>query len=99
MDFADWAFGPTGLPRLEVLAFGDFSYDERYRKQRFLARRKRSVQLRLPDQSPKISKHYGWIFCIGDMNDPSLWSNVDLDGSKFLSACPDGGPMESPDEW
>ncbi|KAJ5146632.1 uncharacterized protein N7515_001196 [Penicillium bovifimosum] len=99
MDFADWAFGPTGLPRLEVLAFGDFAYDERYRKQRFLARRKRSVRLRLSDQSPQISKHYGWFFCIGDMNDPSLWSNVGLDGSRFLSACPDGGPMESPDDW
>jgi hypothetical protein len=99
LDFADWAFGPNGLPRLEVLAFGDFAYEERYQKQRFLARRKRSMRLPLRDQTPETHKHYGWILCIGDMNDPSLWSNVGLDGSKFLSACPDGGPMESPDEW
>lgn len=24
-DFADWAFGPTGLPNIMVIAFGDFS--------------------------------------------------------------------------
>jgi hypothetical protein len=32
LDFADWAFGPNGLPKLEVLAFGDFSYQERHQK-------------------------------------------------------------------
>jgi hypothetical protein len=99
LDFADWAFGPNGLPRLEVLAFGDFSYEERYLKQRFLARRKRSVRLGLPDQRSETRIHNGWNFCIGDVKDPSLWSNVSFDGSKFLSACPDGGLMESPDEW
>merc|ERR1712093_626910 len=26
-EFTNWAFGPHGLPTLEVLAFGDFSYD------------------------------------------------------------------------
>ena len=35
LDFADWAFGPNGLPRLEVLAFGDFSYEKRYRSNGF----------------------------------------------------------------
>lgn len=29
----------------------------------------------------------------------AAYTNVGLDGSIFLSACPDGGPMESPDEW
>jgi hypothetical protein len=28
--FADWAFGPTGLPNLLVIAFGDFSQDGRF---------------------------------------------------------------------
>jgi hypothetical protein len=29
-NFADWAFGPTGLPNLLVIAFGDFSHDRRF---------------------------------------------------------------------
>ena len=28
-DFASWAFGPSGLPDLEVLAYGDFSFQGR----------------------------------------------------------------------
>lgn len=28
--FADWAFGPDGFPRLQVLASGDFSYGNRF---------------------------------------------------------------------
>ena len=28
--FADWAFGPDGFPRLQVLASGDFSYGKRF---------------------------------------------------------------------
>ncbi|KAJ5108720.1 hypothetical protein N7456_005395 [Penicillium angulare] len=31
-DFAHWAFSSDGLPNLQVLACGDFSYDERYSK-------------------------------------------------------------------
>jgi hypothetical protein len=29
-EFTNWAFGPHGLPTLEVLAFGDFSHDGRF---------------------------------------------------------------------
>lgn len=28
--FADWAFGPEGLPNLEVFAFGDLTYENRF---------------------------------------------------------------------
>jgi hypothetical protein len=35
-DFATWAFGPQGLPRLQVLAHGDFSYGNRYAQQNTL---------------------------------------------------------------
>ncbi|KAL2839179.1 hypothetical protein BJX68DRAFT_248251 [Aspergillus pseudodeflectus] len=28
--FAHWAFEPTGLPKLSVIAFGDFSHDRRF---------------------------------------------------------------------
>ena len=26
LEFADWAFGPDGLPKLDILAYGDFSH-------------------------------------------------------------------------
>jgi hypothetical protein len=26
LEFADWAFGPEGLPKLDILAYGDFSH-------------------------------------------------------------------------
>ena len=29
-DLAQWAFGPQGLPSLEAIICGDFSYDGRY---------------------------------------------------------------------
>lgn len=39
LEFARWAFGPKGLPNLRVLAFGDFSYDGRYKGKNVLLRR------------------------------------------------------------
>jgi len=35
-----WAFGPHGFPRLQVLAYGDFSYRNRYAQQNTLLRRR-----------------------------------------------------------
>jgi hypothetical protein len=32
LSFAEWAFSNDGLPELQVLAWGDFSYEGRYRK-------------------------------------------------------------------
>ena len=34
--FASWAFSPHGLPNLQVLAYGDFSYDGRYVENTFI---------------------------------------------------------------
>lgn len=100
-DFADWAFGSTGLPKLQVLAFGDFSHEERHRKQRFLLRRKLpNLSCRSGHNSPAVKgNHDGWILWAGDMDEPALWADVCVDGARFLSACPDGGLMESPEEW
>jgi len=36
LSFAQWAFGPTGLPDLKVLAYGDFSFKGRYAWQNWL---------------------------------------------------------------
>jgi hypothetical protein len=30
LDFAEWAFSTEGLPNLQILAYGDFSYEGRY---------------------------------------------------------------------
>ena len=35
IDFASWAFGTNGIPSLQVLAYGDFSFDGRFRRQTF----------------------------------------------------------------
>lgn len=37
--FADWAFGRHGLPSLEILAYGDFSFGGRNVQQQFLLHR------------------------------------------------------------
>ena len=34
--FAAWAFSPHGLPNLQVLAYGDFSYEGRYVEDTFI---------------------------------------------------------------
>jgi hypothetical protein len=35
-DLAQWAFGPDGLLSLEVIAFGDFSYEGRHKESQVL---------------------------------------------------------------
>lgn len=101
LDFADWAFGPTGLPKLKVVAFGDFSHEERHRKQRFVLRRKIPELTCQPKQSFRsvTVDHADWILWAGDIDEPALWADVSMDGMGFLSACPDSGLMESPGEW
>ncbi|KAJ5500669.1 hypothetical protein N7453_009720 [Penicillium expansum] len=100
VSFAEWAFGPGGLPALQVLAFGDFSHGDRYRGQQFLMRRacpawdsdgKGLVGLTC-DDTTRLP------FRPADMADPSIWDGVSVDGARFLSACPGGGLMESPYE-
>ncbi|KAJ5230957.1 hypothetical protein N7489_011665 [Penicillium chrysogenum] len=86
VSFAEWAFGPHGLPALQVLAFGDFSHGDRYRSQQFLMRRLAC------DDTTRLP------FRPADMSDPSIWDGAVVDGARFLSACPGGGLMESPYE-
>jgi hypothetical protein len=100
VSFAEWAFGPDGLPALQVLAFGDFSHGDRYRSQQFLMRRAYSpwecggkVLAGLAcDDTTRLP------FRPADMSDPSIWDGAVVDGARFLSACPGGGLMESPYE-
>ena len=87
--FAIWAFGPQGLPSLQVLAYGDFSHQDRYHGQQFLLRRRN-----IP-QSGSTSQLSFESACVSD---PWTWTGVSVDGADFLSACPRGGLMESPYE-
>ncbi|KAI3120536.1 hypothetical protein CBS147326_9420 [Penicillium roqueforti] len=93
-----WAFGPAGLPALQILAFGDFSHGDRCREQQVLLRRKRA------DGSSDGACHGGCCtadrtFCLADIEDDSLSDDLPLDGldgPRFLSACPSMGLIESP---
>jgi hypothetical protein len=52
-EFADWAFGVDGFQNLQVLAFGDFSYDGRYSKYNvLLCRSEHGYQKLTRDQVP-----------------------------------------------
>lgn len=99
--FADWAFGPTGLPKLQFVAFGDFSYEERYSGQRFLARRETNepVQRSIHTMNSVAGISRSWNFCEADKTELFSYNNVGLDWTRFLSVCPESGLMESPDEW
>ena len=98
VSFAEWAFGPGGLPALQVLAFGDFSHGDRYRGQQFMLRRaypawecgSKGIADLTCDYMTRLS------FRAADIADPSIWDGVSVDGAQFLSACPGGGLMESP---
>ncbi|KAI3111404.1 hypothetical protein CBS147330_9921 [Penicillium roqueforti] len=100
VSFAEWEFGPGGLPALQVLAFGDFSHGDRYRGQQFLMRRAcpawdsdgKGLAGLTCDDTTRLP------FRPADMADPSIWDGVSVDGARFLSACPGGGLMESPYE-
>ncbi|KAJ5593593.1 hypothetical protein N7537_010497 [Penicillium hordei] len=102
LSFAEWAFGPTGLPKLQVLAFGDFSHKDQFQKQQFLTRRRfyekerryndyqRGACGREPNLSPS--------FHAANPADISTWEDLRVDGARFLSACPAIGLIESPYE-
>jgi hypothetical protein len=100
VSFAEWAFGPRGLPALQVLAFGDFSHGDRYSGQQFLLRRaypaweygSKSVAVDTCDDTMRLP------FRPAEMADVSIWDGVSVDGARFLSACPEAGLMESPYE-
>ncbi|KAJ5454976.1 hypothetical protein N7530_012745 [Penicillium desertorum] len=100
LSFAEWAFGPTGLPKLQVLAFGDFSHKDQFQKQQFLTRRRfyekerRYNEYQRPacGREPNLSPS----FYAASPADISTWEDLRVDGARFLSACPAIGLIESP---
>lgn len=95
MSFANWAFGPNGLPMLKLLALGDFSHGDRYPAQQVLLR---GVD-RIGDCSRGGHLQEGFNFHPIDISDTWAWDDVSIDGPSFLSACPSTGLMESPYEF
>lgn len=100
VSFAEWAFGPTGFPALQVLAFGDFSHQDQYERQQFLVRRVDQVP------HPTRQRHGGSGCDDRDLNfwpvepsDSSVWDRVSIDGPEFLAACPGSGLIDSPYDW
>lgn len=77
-DFAQWAFGPYGLPSLRIIAFGDFSYGGRYHQHNVLLCRNTSPSW----SGDKNFRHL-------TEEDHSLWDLLKT-YSDVLEACPTG---------
>lgn len=97
VNFADWAFGPCGLPALQILAFGDFSFEGRYQKQQLLMHRKCGKRTCIQGTCRDLfcDNTSGCNFCVADVAE---WDSIQVHGSNFLSVCPESGLMESPYE-
>lgn len=80
--FADWAFGPDGLPALEALAYGDFTF--KGRQPNILLCRSRDTVVDGEDAASPP----GPIFREVTPRDVSLWDLVQ-ENLDFLEACPE----------
>jgi hypothetical protein len=100
VNFADWAFGPSGLPALQILAFGDFSFEDRYQNQQFLVHRKYGDQTFTGKtcRDPFSGNTKDRNFCVAEVVNPPRWDLFQVNGSNFLSTCPESGLMDSPYE-
>jgi hypothetical protein len=83
--FANWAFGPGGFPVLEILAFGDFSYQGRFsRDTLLLCRDKSSGSLTDPYSTEDVTE---LTFRNMRKTDGALWDLLKRNAD-FLEACP-----------
>jgi hypothetical protein len=83
--FANWAFGPEGFLGLDIVAFGDFSYQGRFsRNTLLLCRNKPSSSPANPDTTQQ-----GTALTFRNMrkNDRELWDLLKRNAG-FLEACP-----------
>ncbi|KAG9228716.1 hypothetical protein BJ875DRAFT_547533 [Amylocarpus encephaloides] len=70
-NFADWAFGPHGVPRLQVLEYGDFSYGDRYAHQNTILQRRSSSALSATNCTTQVEEtNFEVVKCDG-------WSRID----------------------
>jgi hypothetical protein len=84
LKFADWVFGPEGLPELEILAYGDFSYRGR-QPNTLLCRSQDLKQIMAGTKIISISKsQYRQVI----KKDVRLWEMVQ-ENFDLLEACPE----------
>jgi hypothetical protein len=87
-EFANWAFGPDGLPTLKLLAFGDFSYKGRFHvHNKLLCRHTRSIRDLENNTSQQGEDELILRFRPVRRNDRELWDLIDRN-AEFLEACP-----------
>jgi hypothetical protein len=83
-ELASWAFGPEGLPSLQVLAYGDFSYRGR-RPSLVLCRSKSLHDFDIQRSAPgTLDLAYREVTKTDVSEQEILWNNAD-----FLEACPE----------
>ena len=83
--FAQWAFGPEGFPVLEILAFGDFSYQGRFSRHTLLLCRDTSSTS--PANLDSIQQGTATTFRNMRKNDRALWDLLNRNAD-FLETCP-----------
>ncbi|KAL2005536.1 hypothetical protein VTN00DRAFT_2747 [Thermoascus crustaceus] len=86
--FADWAFGSEGIRDLKVLAYGDFSNEDRCSQQQVLL-------CRAPGLSAD-GKGSNLSYRLMNSAESRVWNEIE-GGQETLRACPLHDPMEYPD--
>lgn len=86
--FAQWAFGPDGLPELEILAYGDFSYQGR-QLNILLCRSEDLMEPELDEPKDRETAHTSKLpYREVTKKDVRLWALV-REHSDLLEACPE----------
>lgn len=83
LKFANWAFGLDGLPSLQVLAFGDFSYNGRFQFYYNHVFCRHTWSFRTPDMNMELALTFRPI----RETDKELWCLIH-DNRDFLQSCP-----------
>ena len=95
LGFAEWAFGPTGIRNLKVLAIGDFSFRNRYFNQQILLWRNSKFPVKKTHSLHPIHSDY---FHVASVDDFSFREDISGEEFDFLGACPEESLMDSPYE-
>ena len=86
LQLAQWAFSPDGLPNLQIIAYGDFSYDGRYTQYTELFCRDQPIPQQCKDLKLTTPVQSIWTFRRLTKDDVNLQSLVQ-DNLDMLGAC------------
>jgi hypothetical protein len=86
LDFVEWAFGPDGFPRLEIVAYGEFSHHNRYRRQGIIVSRVSDVESNASNSIPHATDEFPLFPIMDDMDSGAL--EEFYSENEFLEACP-----------